>query len=488
MRSRRRAGPCPLALALPALLGLVVDAQAGSRLFFTTPFPAASSWGWESLSKAFFAGSNKDSYIRQPRLCFAGPQDLGRPIPGSVQPALPLPGISAQDADQLKRRFPYTSLTKNCAVEAGALKYVPDDDCELTDFDPEEFLQIIKGRRVVLWGDSVTLQFFTYLTIRLEKFRTRKPTDWGEHDTNKYPPADPENCNSHSEVEDGLRLDESCFDIWKGTLEELNVCHQYHDSVTSLCFVRADQELINENNVVYWNALRETDVVVANVALHYNKMSSFQKELSVIAGTLKYLSTRQKLPLMLWREASAQHFPNGQGGYYPKGNGLRSVNPETFECRAYPYRFMKDLDWRNNVVREEGFVAKDLKVTLPILPIWNTTAMASHLHPQLLSHLMTKEAAIADCTHFCPAYGGIYEMWGTLLQNFLNAASPLDEHLKVQIHGQDNLNPRRIWKQENRAHRDRYNQLKREIRAGTLATTVDEDEFQETSESTSDDQ
>jgi hypothetical protein len=132
---------------------------------------------------------------------------------------------------------------------------------------------------------------------------------------------------------------------------------------------------------------------------------------------------------MLWRETSAQHFDGGEGGNFPRKarEGLDDVD-ENFQCTSHPYQEMLAANYRNDLVRNPGFVDENLRLIIPILKIWNVTSMAADLHPVTLNN-RTK----ADCTHFCPHFGGIYEVWSTLLQNSLAAAQPLQDTLRPRL-------------------------------------------------------
>ena len=152
-----------------------------------------------------------------------------------------------------------------------------------------------------------------------------------------------------------------------------------------------------------------------------------------------YESTFHKLPLMIWRETSAQHFMGGEAGNYPLDEtlkvSLRHVNEATFECSSYPLEEMEGANFRNTMLENPGFKDENIRLVMPILRIWNLTAMASDLHPRTLARKNEEDSddATADCTHFCPTFGGMYEIWSTLLQNFLGAARPLQDTLRPKL-------------------------------------------------------
>jgi hypothetical protein len=46
-------------------------------------------------------------------------------------------------------------------------------------------------------------------------------------------------------------------------------CLHYPATETGVCYVRAEKMIIDSRNVIYWNALRETDIVMLNTGLHH---------------------------------------------------------------------------------------------------------------------------------------------------------------------------------------------------------------------------
>lgn len=160
-------------------------------------------------------------------------------------------------------------------------------------------------------------------------------------------------------------------------------------------------------------------------------------QLDGFSRLLRHTARIRKLPLILWRETSAQHFDHGIGGCYPPApwNHLyRNIDPHNFTCTAVSYDEMVAGNWRNRMVDEAGFGDENWQFKIPSLRVWNVTAMASDLHPRVLGDRKESQAGmIADCTHFCPSFGGMYEVWSTLLHNFLRAAQPLTETLRPRL-------------------------------------------------------
>ena len=47
-------------------------------------------------------------------------------------------------------------------------------------------------------------------------------------------------------------------------------CLYFLDGETAICYVRAESMILDARNVVYWNALQKTDIVMMNIGLHHN--------------------------------------------------------------------------------------------------------------------------------------------------------------------------------------------------------------------------
>mmetsp|Transcript_7674 Transcript_7674/g.21832 ORF Transcript_7674/g.21832 Transcript_7674/m.21832 type:complete len:316 (+) Transcript_7674:698-1645(+) len=248
-----------------------------------------------------------------------------------------------------------------------------------------------------------------------------------------HPPADPRICKYKKDNwENGLQLEDACFGIHRDAFQEQQSCYYYLNGSTALCYVKLTTAVVDDKNVAFWNDLKQTDIMLANMGLHHNRRGEFKLALTAFANLLKYESERRALPLILWRDTSAQHFGGGEGGNYPRDHGyLRNVDPHTFQCSKHSQEVMKAWDWRNRYLTEMGFAADSFRVDIPIMRIWHVTSVAYWLHPR--THGFNTEHAVADCTHFCPTYGGIYEIWTTLLQNILSAAQPLSETLSPKI-------------------------------------------------------
>jgi hypothetical protein len=87
------------------------------------------------------------------------------------------------------------------------------------------------------------------------------------------PFADPEVCSEYDITEaltsaSRLGIDRECFNLPPGDLEKS--CLHYLEGEAGICYVRSEAMIIDSKNVIYWNALRTTDIVMVNTGLHHN--------------------------------------------------------------------------------------------------------------------------------------------------------------------------------------------------------------------------
>lgn len=186
--------------------------------------------------------------------CFGTPSSLSSELRTIVKPASgpAVDGDAATEAARLAgKHFPYSN--SYCRARADRFLELRPVDCELAPFRAEPFLETIRGRRLVLWGDSVQRQFFTYLAVRLEELETSRPA---ELTTKAHYRRVGRGCAMRRTAHPvtGLQLNEPCFRV---ATDWSKHCHTYHGNATSLCFVRTDGDVVDDrcapifNNTVY---------------------------------------------------------------------------------------------------------------------------------------------------------------------------------------------------------------------------------------------
>lgn len=88
-----------------------------------------------------------------------------------------------------------------------------------------------------------------------------------------------------------------------------------------------------------------------------------------------------------------------------------------------PLEQLERYEFRNRIARK--MIAG---MRIPVLPIWRLTALEHLSHPQSL-----RGGKSADCTHFCPKAGGMFEMWSHMFYNYLEALLAHEAHFSKQF-------------------------------------------------------
>jgi len=335
---------------------------------------------------------------------------------------------------------PYARAGGFCDAHAQPLRFKPDG-CRLQHrkFDAAGFLRLIRGRRVALLGDSVTRQWFEYLLGRLRRHAAPGGIvniPYGQ------PSFSRPGCSvvpaSRNQTTGPGRISLKCYTVRAGTTR---FCHRFsvpgtRNATAGLCYIYANRDPLDEQNLPAFNALGRGDVVVASTGLHMNFAKLMQTTMQKFVKHLPLLkAVRKDRPIMVWRESSAQHFRFKPSGYWPpihwvaQRQALRNVNPKTFRCSEIPLAQLQRFEFRNRIARK---AMQGLRI--PVLPIWRTTALEHLAHPQSL-----RGGRSADCTHFCPKAGGMFEMWSHMFYNFLVPLLKDEEHFSNQFAEQPSL-------------------------------------------------
>mmetsp|Transcript_45384 Transcript_45384/g.116144 ORF Transcript_45384/g.116144 Transcript_45384/m.116144 type:complete len:508 (+) Transcript_45384:407-1930(+) len=375
-------------------------------------------------------------------LCFDGPGDTEQTFRSEVRTSATLPDHGEPFSDELIAKFPF-AVTEHCDRMREQRLQLVTRDCKLMGFDPSRFLRIIKGRKLVFWGDSVARQFFNYLQLRLDAYALPAVGNFAGR-SSKLEPADPKRCVLHRffNLQRGLQLSTACFKLPPADWDKDHTCVYFHDREvgTAICYVKAGLTVVDDRNVVFLNAMTENDIMFANIGLHHNHVRSLQRELEIFAGLLHHVAQERQLPLILWRETTAQHFNGGEGGNWPTllAEEMHSIVPGKFKCTKHRFKVMRQTNWRNDLLRDWGFQWRGpnstIALKIPILNTWNLTAMADEQHPRYLTlGGGTNTTSTADCTHFCPHFGGMYEVLTQVLYNGLHALQPFKQNLRPAL-------------------------------------------------------
>ena len=144
-------------------------------------------------------------------------------------------------------------------------------------------------------------------------------------------------------------------------------------------------------------------VFVVNYGLAFNagREAAYERQIEQVAAFFRQLARKRNGPLVVWREASAQHFKS-RGGAYGAGarNGPASCAPWALASMR------KHGNWRNDVANKHFG-----RAGVPILRTWLPSALLFDGHP----NRHHRKASVADCTHFCAIPGGYPDLVNAVL-------------------------------------------------------------------------
>lgn len=265
------------------------------------------------------------------------------------------------------------------------------DYCDLQSFTPTLFLNLVRGRKLVICCDSVQMQFFTNLVCSLHSTTTAVyDLHWallhqfGSTDC----PSDRNGKNCHL-LHSRVYYPEFDFEIF------LAVTHMEANS-----HVHGTSGFTIDDFVKDYNLRPRHDIVLLNYGVHVDE-ANLKTTLTNLA--VQYAASRNNLPIFIWREMATQHFDSPNGYWTNIQKGL-----------CVPF---KDLD--GYYLRESKLhIANEIlgKYKIPILRIYNATRTQwmDHIGPQV----RTDEPGRMDCTHYCQP-SGVISFWRELLFNAL---------------------------------------------------------------------
>ena len=313
-------------------------------------------------------------------------------VPGYVS----TPGHFNHETDQ--HRFkpnacPVETILHACSLgnptkasDVLAWKYVATSKCHLERFSPLDFLDRIRGRHVVFVGDSMSLQLWQIVVCSLHGV-TKIEYDIKWFDYIAYYIPDPHGRWPYHTCPFGV---EHCY------IEHATVSYPLFNASFSIQTThfgkRHGEQLLQEFIDPF--KLGRNDVILFNFGLHFNDMKLYERLLTNF--TIDYANTKKRLgkdmPLVIWRETSAQHFANGgPAGYYKGGNRVHCKNNST-----------KDLFYEHDV--RNRVMDNVIALVIPIMRLVNSTYMetSSHIDVALMSPYTT------DCTHYCLPSSPLY--------------------------------------------------------------------------------
>eukprot|EP00667_Euglena_gracilis_P018932 EG_transcript_20181 len=231
---------------------------------------------------------------------------------------------------------------------------------------------------LVLAGDSLTKQFFQTLACLL-----RRPDTGPQFSVSWVKPWHEKLCpfgTKHCFMGDG--------------------CATFPHLAARLCY-SADY-LLRFSPSDY--RLQNDSILVANAAYHHGDSNALMKALGKFTGDYVQMPSPSR-PVVVWAEASPQHFPLHPSGYY-QGKHLNYAR-----CAPTDREAGYAQDWRNHIADQYMAAAG-----IPVLRRWNATQPLWDFH---VVHSGRKDRFVepVDCTHYC--LPGATVLWAVALTDLL---------------------------------------------------------------------
>ncbi|RYH30818.1 hypothetical protein EON65_04060 [archaeon] len=279
-------------------------------------------------------------------------------------------------------------------------EFVSDDNSCMT-FYPHEFLNLIKGRRIVMIGDSLTSEVWRSLVCHLYKVTAMDvKLQW------THAPRYLRNSINYQKFL--CPFDKfHCVNPHEGDafIPHSNTSLHIRDFI----LFRGGELSSILNSLKLRNGY---DIVIFNFGLHYSDRLEFNHAFERLMLELsEYEQAHDSLPIFIVRESTPQHFPILPNGYYTKEiykiDSCGYVDPEK----------IRQGDWRNQV-------AIDLINRHNRNSAWHIGILrvAEGLYSQWDAHVaigpMLRGFRPPDCSHWCQP-GGVHRYLLTMIANAL---------------------------------------------------------------------
>ena len=309
-----------------------------------------------------------------------------------------------------KSSCPFTRPWERC-VWAHQLQ---SHTCLLTAVNATELLTTFAGRKILFVGDSLHVQLVVALLCALHDQRAETVSDRRRF----LPPNSTKVLAKRCQGAPAERChwEQGCVDV-RSQPQQLSttICSCFVVGMNVSVYQRCLLGGLHKRGRVRERAVRAVDVVVyGSVAVHYREMGQDHQQSNATdanarrefqslwsAFTSIFRSKKQR-PLLIWREASAQHFA-APGGHY---TGTRDYNEldVSHECTSHSVLHMLRHQRWNPIANAEAS-----RHGVPVLRVWASSSLRGDAH-----------VGRGDCTHFCQgARGGVLGHWAELLSNML---------------------------------------------------------------------
>jgi hypothetical protein len=222
-------------------------------------------------------------------------------------------------------------------------RFIPDPPTTENEaclpFHPVEFLELIRNKEVIFYGDSILGNLWTSLFCSLYS-------------------------TTHSTYSINFIKLDKCDELLC-PLGEASHSYNHGGSIKFEHFnVTMHYMLVNtyDSNFVKFIDMNKDKIIIYNVGLHYNDEKQFDHDMEEAASALStyFNSKRQQnesLPLLFFAESSPQHFPVNPNGYYDQLTqnyiGIKQCLPIIKEGETgHDSQSIYQADWRNRLVEK----------------------------------------------------------------------------------------------------------------------------------------
>lgn len=282
----------------------------------------------------------------------------------------------------------YELTLNNRSVRLSRLRFHPDE-CNLERFNPNKFLQMLKGRTLVIAGDSLSQQLFSSLLCRLEGFVVHDNVIWGKQSNRMMNYCGINgNCMPKSGIHSHY-LENYSNPIWASFTHNVKIR-----------YVSIKAEPIDEKLDFISGFTSKEDILILNKgAWRQNGYRDFKKRM--LDFEMYYIRNKANLPTIWWRETNPQHFLGPNGDYVPG----KKLPPKMKSCAKAPVErlSLSHVDPVNIITNK---IMK--RVGIPIM--YTSNAMVSENDAHVFK-------SGVDCTHLCTP--GVDVIWVEYMYNWL---------------------------------------------------------------------
>jgi hypothetical protein len=265
----------------------------------------------------------------------------------------------------------------DCTVPASLMGLDP----KVKSISGLDFLQVWKGRTLVLYGDSLTEWWAVSLRCLLKRFQV---------DESKW-----ELASSMRHLEGKLIYHCDAY------IHEVIVCF-----ISGMTIDGGEVNMPEKVLGVLYKYLESTDIIVANAGLHWHeKAAEVASKFSLVWNSLRHKNPIG--PSCWWREIAPQHFP-GTGEFTAEALEL------AVGMKSCPVADDNPYNRAVNPILEQA--------NIPIVSVYDVTKTFSEAH----------FASKGDCTHYCQGEFGPYPAWTSIIAAMASTLAP--EKLSVSLH------------------------------------------------------